>query len=387
MLPEAPASPLGKGYCDAEAPTSAKVDASPGRSMNFVSPHWLWILAAVPLLVVAYLALLRRTKAVRFSNLAIVRAATTRANRWRRHVPPLLLLLGLITLVVGIARPSAYVALPSQYKTIVLVIDTSLSMRATDVMPNRITVAQAAARTFVDQVPGDVRIGLVEFGGTASAVQMPTSNREDLIAAIDRFRLQRGTATGSALYTALSMLFPDGGIDLESILMGNRRPQSTNDRRASRNKPLGQDERPAQESAATTVPPGSYESGVVILLSDGRRTTGPDPLDAARWAADHGVKVYTVGFGTKEGASIDFGEWSFYVRLDEETLKAVADVTRGQYFHAGTADDLKTVYSGLNNKLVLERQQTELTALFAGGATVFTLLAGLLSILWFGRVD
>ncbi len=356
--------------------------------MNFVSPQWLWILAAVPLLVAAYFALLRRTRAVRFSNLAIVRAATTRRNRWRRHVPPLLLLAALVVLVLGVARPSAYGALPSQYKTIVLVIDTSLSMRATDVMPNRITVAQAAARAFVDQVPGDVRIGLVEFGGTASAVQMPTSNRDDLIAAIDRFRLQRGTATGSALYVALSMLFPDGGIDLESILMGVRRPQSgAADRRASRNRPLGQEDKPAQESAVATVPPGSYESGVVILLSDGRRTTGPDPLDAARWAADRGVKVYTVGFGTKEGASIDFGEWSFYVRLDEETLKAVADVTRGQYFHAGTADDLKTVYAGLNNKLVLERQQTELTALFAGGATLLTLLAGLLSILWFGRVD
>ncbi|MGE0314820.1 MAG: VWA domain-containing protein [Lautropia sp.] len=355
--------------------------------MNFVSPHWLWILAAAPLLIAAYFALLRRTRAVRFSNVAIVRAATTRGNRWRRHVPPLLLLGALIALVIGIARPSAYVALPSQYKTIVLVIDTSLSMRANDVMPNRITVAQAAARAFVDQVPSDVRIGLVEFGGTASAVQMPTSNRDDLIGAIDRFRLQRGTATGSALYVALSMLFPDAGIDLESILMGNRRPQPGPDRRASRNRPLGQEERPAQESAVAAVPPGSYESGVVILLSDGRRTTGPDPLDAAQWAAERGVKVYTVGFGTKEGASIDFGEWSFYVRLDEETLKAVADVTRGQYFHAGTADDLKTVYAGLNNKLVLERQRTELTALFAAGAALLTMLAGLLSILWFGRVD
>ena len=355
--------------------------------MTFAAPHWLWILAAVPLLIAAYLVVLRRTPAVRFSNLAIVRAATNRRNRWRRHVPPLILLLALTTLVVGIARPSAYVALPSQFKTIILVIDTSLSMRATDVMPNRITVAQAAARAFVEQVPGDVRIGLVEFGGTASAVQMPTSNRDELVAAIDRFRLQRGTATGSALYTALSMLFPDGGIDLEAIVMGARRLAPAREARQSRDRLLGQESAPDRPTGVAPVPPGSYESGVVILLSDGRRTTGPDPLDAARWAADRGVKVYTVGFGTKEGASIDFGEWSFYVRLDEETLKAVAAVTRGQYFHAGTAEDLKTVYAGLNNKLVLERKQTELTALFAGGATLLTLLAGLLSILWFGRIQ
>lgn len=355
--------------------------------MNFTSPHWLWILVAVPLLVLAYVRLLRRTPAVRFSHIGLAKAAAGRTNRWRRHVPPALLLLALIGLTVAIARPTAFIALPSQYKTIILVIDTSLSMRATDVTPNRITAAQAAARAFVDQVPGDVRIGLVEFGGTASAVQMPTSSRDELIAAVDRFRLQRGTATGSALYVALSMLFPDAGIDLEAIVTGSARSSRPAAEKPSRNRPLGQEPQQPQQAAVQAVPPGSYESGVVILLSDGRRTTGPDPLDAAKWAADHGVKVYTVGFGTKEGASIDFGEWSFYVRLDEETLKAVADVTRGQYFHAGSSQDLKAVYQGLNNKLVLERQQTELTSLFSAGAALLTLAAGLLSLMWFGRVE
>jgi Ca-activated chloride channel homolog len=184
------------------------------------------------------------------------------------------------------------------------------------------------------------------------------------------------------------MLFPDAGIDIEAIVTGSvrgRQPQTPE--RPSRSRPLGQeDPKGSQPAVVQPVPPGSYESGVVILLSDGRRTTGPDPLDAAKWAADRGVKVYTVGFGTKEGASIDFGEWSFYVRLDEETLKAVADVTRGQYFHAGSAQDLKTVYQGLNNKLVLERQQTELTSLFSAGAALLTMAAGLLSMMWFGRV-
>lgn len=354
--------------------------------MNFVQPNALWLLAATPLLVWAYWILQRRTRAIRFSHLGWLKPAVTAQSRWRRHVPPLLLLLGLVVLGVAIARPTAHIALPSQFKTIVLVIDTSLSMRASDVNPNRITAAQAAARSFVEQVPSDVRIGLVEFGGTATAVQLPTSNREELVAAIDRFRLQRGTATGSALYVALQMLFPDAGIDLEAILTGANRvlglrdPQKRGARSEARNgKATGSD--------APVVPPGSFESAVVILLSDGRRTTGPDPIDAAQWAADRGVKVYTVGFGTKEGATIDFGEWSFYVRLDEETLKAVADLTRGQYFHAGSSEDLQTVYKGLNNKLVVERKQTELTALLSVAGGVLATLAGFLSILWYGRLD
>ena len=355
--------------------------------MNFLAPGALWLLAAVPVLIWAYWALQRRTRAIRFSHVGWLKPAVTAQSRWRRHVPPLLLLAGLTVMAVAMARPTAHVALPSQFKTIVLVIDTSLSMRASDVNPNRITAAQAAARAFVEQVPSDVRIGLVEFGGTASAVQLPTSNRDDLLAAIDRFRLQRGTATGSALYVALQMLFPDGGIDLEAILTGSNRPSLVRDPAAKRGAKGERNNGKANGSDLPVVPPGSFESAVVILLSDGRRTTGPDPIDAAQWAADRGVKVYTVGFGTKEGATIDFGEWSFYVRLDEETLKAVADITRGQYFHAGSSEDLQTVYKGLNNKLVVERRQTELTALLSVAGGVLATLAGLLSLLWYGRFD
>ncbi len=346
--------------------------------MNFLDPFALWLLLAVPLLIWSYWALQRRAPAIRFSHIGWLKPAVTGQSRWRRHLPPALMLLAIVVLILAISRPTAHIALPSQYKTIVLVIDTSLSMRANDVEPNRIAAAQAAARSFVEQVPGDVRIGLVEFGGTASAVQLPTSNREDLAAAIDRFRLQRGTATGSALYVALQMLFPDAGIDLESILMG----RNVAGLRLLPNRSAG-----GRDSAASPppVPPGSVESSVVVLLSDGRRTTGPDPIEAAMWAADRGVKVYTVGFGTKEGATIDFGEWSFYVRLDEDTLKSVADITRGQYFHAGTSEDLQSVYRSLNNKLVLERRQTELTALLALAGALFATLAAFLSLIWYGR--
>jgi Ca-activated chloride channel family protein len=353
--------------------------------MSFASPDLLWLLLLAPLLVALYFWLLRRSRATVYPNLAIIRAAQTPGGRLRRHVPPLLMLLALMVLVVAVARPSATVVLPSQYKTIVLAIDTSGSMRATDVEPSRISAAQTAAKAFVQEVPKDVRIGIVEFGATASQVQVPTSNREDLVAAVDRFILQRGTATGSGLYASLAMLFPDAGIDLEK-LVGGRSPEAvTAAGRNSRGKPLGAqaDKEPAPLPA---VPPGSYESGVIILLSDGRRTTGPDPLDAAKMAADRGVRVYTVGFGSKEGGSVDFGEYSFYLKLDEETLKAVAGVTRGEYFHAGTAADLRKVYEELKNKLVLERRQTEVTALLSAAAALLSVLAGLFSVLWFNRL-
>jgi Ca-activated chloride channel family protein len=349
--------------------------------MSFLWPGLLWLLLVVPGLVAAYVWLLRRRRAaVRFASLLLVREAMESHRPWRRHVPPALLLLALIAALVAIARPTAVVTLPSQYQTIVLAIDVSLSMRATDVLPDRITAAQAAARAFVADHPPRARIGLVAFGGSAQLVQKPTDRSEDLIAAIDRFQLQRGTATGSALVVSLATLFPDAGIDVESVVFGRASPGSGRGVPIDRPAPQTERERPPP------VKPGSYASGVIVLLSDGRRTTGPDPLEVARMAADRGVRVFTVGFGTVEGATIGFEGWSAYVRLDEETLKAVADITRGEYFHAGTANDLKKVYQELNTRFVLERRDTEVTALFSALAALLAVAAGVLSIAWFGRV-
>jgi len=257
-------------------------------------------------------------------------------------------------------------------------------MGAKDVDPNRLTAAQAAAKTFIDDHPPNARIGIVAFGATASLVQTPTQNHEDLIAAIDRFQLQRGTATGSALYVALATLFPDAGIDLESLVF--KGGLSRNFGPVLRPAPGTKAEAKSDPKDAKPVTPGSYTSGVIILLSDGRRTTGPDPLEAARMAADRGVRVFTVGFGTVEGATIGFEGWSVYVRLDEETLKAIADITRGEYFHAGSAADLKKVYETLNAKLVLERKDTEITFIFAAVAAMLLMVAALLSLLWSNRM-
>ena len=213
---------------------------------------------------------------------------------------------------------------------------------------------------------------MVSFAGTAAIVQPPTLSREDVVAAIDRFQLQRGTAIGSGIVLSLATIFPDAGIDLSQITGQKLMPRA-----------LG--EKPA-EKEFTPIEPGSYSSAAIILLTDGQRTTGPDSMDAARMAADRGIKIYTVGVGTKEGDTIGFEGWSMRVRLDEETLKQVAMATRAEYFYAGTANDLKKVYQSLGTRLSAQKKETEVTALFAALGALLALAAATLSLWWFGRV-
>jgi Ca-activated chloride channel family protein len=246
-------------------------------------------------------------------------------------------------------------------------------MRATDLKPSRIVASQEAAKGFVNELPNSVRVGVVSFAGTAAVVQAPTLSREDVIAAIDRFQLQRGTAIGSGIVLSLATLFPEDGIDLSQITGAKPMPPGFGDKK--QDKP-----------AFKPVEPGSYASAAIILLTDGQRTTGPDTLEMAKLAADRGVRIYTVGMGTKEGEIIGFEGWSMRVRLDEETLKQVSLLTRGEYFYAGTAEDLKKVYQSLSSKLVVEKRETEVTALFAALGAVLAVLAAGLSLWWFGRV-
>jgi Ca-activated chloride channel family protein len=348
--------------------------------MSFLWPDLLWLLLCVPVLVVAYVYALVRKKraAIPYPSLLLVRGSIGAGQRIRRHLPPLIFLFAMTAGIFAAARPSAVFVLPSQQQTIVLAIDVSRSMRATDVSPNRISAAQSAAKSFIEEMPGNVRVGIVTFAGTAAIVQTPTDNREDLLAAIDRFQLQRATATGSGLIVALSVLFPEAGIDLESIIF---------DRRMG--APLDRSRKPAIAAKRDFRPtaPGSYSSGLIILLSDGRRTTGPDPVEAAKMAAERGVRVYTVGFGSRAGGAVDFGGWSAYVVLDEEALKAVAQATGGEYFYAGTAADLRKVYQNLNAKFALEKKETEVSALLGAVAALLAICAALLSLLWFYRTD
>ena len=344
--------------------------------MTFMWPTLLWLLLAVPLLVAVYLWLLRRKKkaSLRFASLSIVREAMDAGPSFRRHVPPILFLLAITMMLLAASRPFAVVTLPMQQETIMLAMDVSGSMRATDVLPTRMVAAQNAAKAFLAELPRNIKVGIVAFAGSAQVAQIPTLNREDLVSAIDRFQLQRGTAIGNGIVMSLATLFPDAGIDLAQLQYGQ--------------KPRGVaiDEKPKEKKEFTPVAPGSYSSAAIILLTDGQRTTGVDSLEAAKLASERGVRVYTVGIGTVNGETIGFEGWSMRVKLDEETLKAIANKTQADYFYAGTAADLKKVYETLSSRLTVEKKETEISGLLALVAAALAIASAGLSMLWFNRI-
>lgn len=355
--------------------------------MTFLWPSLLWLLLLVPLIIGAYLWLMRRKRkaAVRYASLAMVRDGIDTGHRLRRHVPPALFVAALTLMILAIARPAAMITLPSQHETVILAMDVSGSMRAVDVEPSRIAAAQSAARAFVADQPGSTRIGVVAFAATATVVQPPTDHREDVLAAIDRFQIQRGTAVGSGILVSLKTLFPDIEFDLRSA---NPRGEAA---RQPKGRSLDAGRGAANAKEATKekdqpAAPGSFASAAIILLTDGQTTTGPDPVESARMAAERGVRVFTVGIGTQKGETIHSEGWTMRVRLDEDALKTIANITRGEYFYAGTAPDLRKIYQSLNTKLTLEKKQTEITAFFAAAAALLAAISALLSLLWFNRI-
>ena len=334
----------------------------------------LWILLIVPILIVLYLYIIRRRRgyAARFAHLSMIREAMGGKAGFRRHIPPLLALFAFIVMITALARPAAIITLPSKRGTIILTMDISGSMRANDIAPSRIAASLSAARAFVEKQPENVRIGVVAFAGTANIIQQPTVDREEVLASIGRIRTQRGTAIGSGLLTSLMAIFEDADFDL---LPGE----------SARGTPLGE-ERDRDLNLPKQVGPGEYASAIIVLLTDGQATAGPDPIEAAEQAASFGVRVYTVGLGTTDGVILGFGGRSMRVQLDENTLKTIARTTGGEYFRAGTGTDLEQVYSSLSTQLVVETEKTELTALFTGFAAVLLLIAGTFSMLWFKRI-
>jgi Ca-activated chloride channel family protein len=347
--------------------------------MKFLWPEMFWLLLIVPALIGFYVLLLRRKKkmTVRYASLGLVKQAMGKQSLWKRHVPPALFLLAITAMLLAATRPTAIVKLPSQQQTIMLAMDVSGSMRATDVEPNRLVAAQSAAKAFLNDLPRTIRVGIVTFAGSAAVVQPPTLARDDLHAAIDRFQLQRATAIGSGIVLSLATLFPEDGIDIASV---------TEDRIESRTARIGKPAESGEKRDFQPVPPGSNNTAAIILLTDGQQTTGVDTMEAARMAAERGVRVYTVGIGTVDGKNIDFEGWSMRVRLDEETLKSVANMTHAEYFFAGTATELKTVYQSLTSRVVFEKRETEVTALLALLGAALAVLAAGLSMWWFNRL-
>jgi len=332
------------------------------RSLEFLWPAMLWALAAVPLLAALYLRLLARRRALA-GRYASLETAGQPAGALRRHLPALLLLLGVCAMLLALARPQAKIVLPAQARTVVVAIDISGSMRATDLKPNRLKAAQDAARTFVSEQPAAVRIGVVAIAGTAAVVQAPTPDREDATQAIGRLQPQRGTALGNGLVISLVTLLPGAGIDAQAIIHGTAAPP-----------------RIAQ-------PAEGAESVAIVLFSDGAANMGTDLQQAGQLAADLGVRVFALGIGTPEGATVSAEGWSIRARLEEAPLKKLAGMTGGEYWRGGSPAQIGRIYERLGMRLALEKAQaTEVSALFAGLGAALAMLAAMLSMRWFNRI-
>ena len=339
--------------------------------MTFLWPQYLWALFALPLMVGLYLWLMKRRirTVLRMSHVGVARQA--QSPRWRQPLPPALIIVALGLLLLALARPIGWITLPGSKSTILLAIDVSLSMRVNDVQPTRMVAAKEAAKSFLQDLPRGIDVGLITFAGTAVVAQQATRDRPSLLQAIDAIQMQRGTAIGSAIVVCLAELFPDHGIDLAEMVFGPQR------------KPLGSKTAPKTH---TPVSPGSYQAAAIILLSDGRRTTGVDTLQAAQMAADRGVRVHVVGLGTPDG-HLAMGEgMAYYLQLDEPTLRQVAHMTGGDYHQAATADALRNVYQQIGSTIQTQNRETELTALLALLAAGLVVAGATLSLLWFGRV-
>lgn len=371
--------------------------------MTFLWPHMLWLTLILPLLVGGYLMLLKRRKKLmlKYASLGLVKEAMGSTQSWRRHLPPALFLLAIAFALIAAARPTALLTIPGKQQTIILAMDVSISMRATDVQPSRMVAAQRAAKSFIEELPSDVRIGIVTFAGTAAVSQQPTNSREDLVAAIDRFQLQGGTAIGSGLVMSLATLFPEAGFDLAGLTYATSGRNSLQSGASS--GPMGQSGASSGPGGAGTafssipnassllpsipaVPAGSNKTAAIILLTDGQQTAGIDMMFAAKLAADRGVRVYTVGVGTPAGGDVTFDGWSMRVELDEASLREIARLTQGDYFYASTTSELQKVYDSLNARLVFEKKEFEVTALLALLAAFFSMLSAGLSVFWYNRI-
>jgi Ca-activated chloride channel homolog len=364
--------------------------------MSFQWPQLLWLLLLIPLLVGIYILSQRRRRryAARYASLIVVNDALGRGPGFRRHIPAILFVVGLAVGIFALARPQATVLLPSSRGTVILALDMSGSMRARDVQPSRFEAAKAAARAFIAKQPRNVRIGIVAFSASAALVQAPTTSHEDLTTAMDRLRLQRGTAIGSAILVSLDAIFEDAksaqdaagdqpAAQDQQLLPGGPQQAQRGAPRQDPNQPLGSTPDPSEP---VPVAPGSYTAAAILLLTDGQNNTGPDPLDAAEQAANRGVRVFTVGVGTTRGDVVGAEGRFFRVQLDEPSLKKIAQNTAAGYYRADNEADLVRIYEALSVRLTMGRSQTEVTALFTGIAMAVLLLGASLSLAWFRRM-
>ena len=352
--------------------------------MNILWPQFLPLLLLVPFMIGLYIWLLRRRRrfAVRYSSISLIREALPKYSRWRQHLPFALFMAAIASLAFATTRPAAEVEVPLSRTSIILALDVSRSMCAVDVPPNRLTVAQEAALGFIEDQADGTQIGIVAFAGFAQIVVPPTTDKEVLTQAVANFTTSFGTAIGSATLesvdaiAAINSSVAFSGVDLSEV-----------------ESAFGADE---------------YVPDIIVLLTDGANSQGPNPLFAAEVAAERGVRVYTIGFGTTElgdlvctsaqlgsdafgpgfsGFGGGFGgaspsDFRQFIVIDEPTLQGIAETTGGEYYRAENAEQLVEVFNNLPTQIVLQKEDLELSVLFTALGAVFALGAVTLSLLW-----
>ena len=353
--------------------------------MSFLWPGFLFLLGFVPLIILIYIWMLRRQRvALRYSSLSLVRAALPRFSYLRRHLPFALFLVSLAALIVALARPIQIVSVPAGQATIILTLDVSQSMRQNDIEPTRLDAAKAAALSFIQSQKPNTEIGIVAFAGYAELIQAPTSDQEALDAAVESLTTARGTAIGSGILKSI-----DAIADIDPNVAPSVTGNSTGEQ-------------------PTPVPKGAYAPDIIVVLTDGVSTTGPSALGAAQQAADRGIRVYTIGFGTANGSDQfdpfggpggpggfggpdPFGGppqgggrfgGGFNRGIDETTLKQIADMTDGTYNAASSAGELLKVFQNLPTSLIMKHDIMEISVLFAAIGALFVAIAIGLSLRW-----
>lgn len=329
--------------------------------MSFIWSSMLGLLLLAPLLVLFYVLLQRQRRGVvAKSGFGLVQ--TARTTDARRHVPMLIFLLGLTLLLFSLARPQATVSLPRYEGTVILVFDVSGSMAADDIAPTRMEAAKAIAADFVEGQPAAVRIGVVAFSDGGLSVQTPDVNRETTLATIERLVPRRGTSLGNGVLVALNTIAVDAGdpplINTSSLSAADELPNSQ----------------------------GWYPSAVVVLFSDGENNDPPDPLAITDLAVDLGVRIYTIGVGNPQGATIKVEGLTVHTQLNEPLLAYIAQTSGGRYYFAGDETELRTIYNDLEPTLSIKPEDLELTSILAGLSILVLLVGGALSMTWFGRV-
>jgi Ca-activated chloride channel family protein len=339
--------------------------------MTFSSPLWLVVVLAIPLLFAIQWALRRRRMryAVSYSNTSVL-AAVAPETSWRRSIPTALFAAAFFALAMGMAKPQAQVAVPRDEATVILTVDVSGSMQATDVTPDRMTAAKNAATSFINKLPDRFRVAVVAFSDVSNVLAQPTTDRSSTLEAISSLQAEGGTAMGEALRQSVELVEEDRERAFSPLITPSAPPTTGS-------TPPPQPDRPERVSA-------------ILLLSDGENTTGIDPLTAAAEADELGVPVYAIALGTPSGIVTvpdQFGNpQTLPVPPDYATLETIAETTGGGYFEAPSGEDLQAVYDSLGQRIGYTTRPEEVTYAFAGVGAILLLLATAASLLWRGRL-